>query len=571
MNILVVVCLFSLVAPAWALNRQAFTFPRYDLEARIEPWQQRLGVRGKIRLRNDSAAAQKDLVLQISSTLNWSAIALGGKSVQFLSQLYNSDIDHTGSLREAVVTLPESIPPQNSIELEVGYEGVIAQDSTRLVRMGVPLEQAKHSDWDRISNSFSIVRGIGYVAWYPIATEAVGLGEGNTVFREVGRWKRRQSESEMDIRFCLLKQSAMPMALMNDGASAPGESSTIAASAGETFGCSSHLFSPLGFSVPTFAVGDYREKKRPEMDLYYLPGNESSANDYALAIQETAPVVKSWFEASQETTQSKPLEAELPETGASPFAAGNLLLLPLSASDAVLILSAVEQLTQSMVASPRAWIFEGLPRYAQVNYLELRRGREAAMRYLENHRSALVETEKQAAAEHSLLDANDELYIQAKAMYVWWMLKDMLGENTLHAALRKYRADDDRQPHYLQQLIASESHRDLGWFFDDWVYHDRGLPDFHIVSVYSHPQANAAYMVTVMIENRGGAAAEVPVTVHFSGGERTERLMVRNGAKASVRILAAAAPREVTVNDGSVPELGVSNHSYQFSSSSEQK
>jgi hypothetical protein len=571
MNILVVVCLFSLVAPAWALNRQAFTFTRYDLEARIEPWQQRLGVRGKIRLRNDSAAAQKDLVLQISSTLNWSAIALGGKSVQFLSQLYNSDIDHTGSLREAVVTLPESIPPQNSIELEVGYEGVIAQDSTRLVRMGVPLEQAKHSDWDRISNSFSIVRGIGYVAWYPIATEAVGLGEGNTVFREVGRWKRRQSESEMDIRFCLLKQSAMPMALMNDGASAQGESSTIAASAGETFGCSSHLFSPLGFSVPTFAVGDYREKKRPEMDLYYLPGNESSANDYALAIQETAPVVKSWFEASQETTQSKPLEAELPETGASPFAAGNLLLLPLSASDAVLILSAVEQLTQSMVASPRAWIFEGLPRYAQVNYLELRRGREAAMRYLENHRSALVETEKQAAAEHSLLDANDELYIQAKAMYVWWMLKDMLGENTLHAALRKYRADDDRQPHYLQQLIASESHRDLGWFFDDWVYHDRGLPDFHIVSVYSHPQANAAYMVTVMIENRGGAAAEVPVTVHFSGGERTERLMVRNGAKASVRILAAAAPREVTVNDGSVPELGVSNHSYQFSSSSEQK
>ena len=312
MNIVAVVCWFSLVAPAWALNRQAFTFTRYDLEAKIEPWQQRLGVRGKIRLRNDSRAAEKNLVLQISSSLNWSSIALGGKSVQFLSQLYNSDIDHTGSLREAVVTLPQSIPPQNSIELEVGYEGVIPQDSTRLVRMGVPVEAAQRSDWDRISNAFSIVRGIGYVAWYPIATEAVLLAEGNTVFREVGRWKRRQSDSEMNIRFCLLKQSPMPLALMNDGASSPGASSSTAASAAETFGCGSHLFSPLGFTVPTFAVGDYREKKKVEMDLYYLPGNESSANDYALAIEETAPVVRSWFEANQETTHSKPLEVELP-------------------------------------------------------------------------------------------------------------------------------------------------------------------------------------------------------------------------------------------------------------------
>ena len=568
MNIVAVVCWFSLVAPAWALNRQAFTFTRYDLEAKIEPWQQRLGVRGKIRLRNDSRAAEKNLVLQISSSLNWSSIALGGKSVQFLSQLYNSDIDHTGSLREAVVTLPQSIPPQNSIELEVGYEGVIPQDSTRLVRMGVPVEAAQRSDWDRISNAFSIVRGIGYVAWYPIATEAVLLAEGNTVFREVGRWKRRQSDSEMNIRFCLLKQSPMPLALMNDGASSPGASSSTAASAAETFGCGSHLFSPLGFTVPTFAVGDYREKKKVEMDLYYLPGNESSANDYALAIEETAPVVRSWFEANQETTHSKPLEVELPETGASPFAAGNMLLLPLSATDAVLILSAVEQLTQSIVASPRAWIFEGLPGYAQVNYLELRRGREAAMRYLENHRSALVETEKQAAArkpepaEHSLLAANDELYIQAKAMYVWWMLKDMLGRLPVDA-LVSYRAAEDQEITYLERLIEKTSQRDLQWFFDDWVYHDRGLPDFRIDSVFSSPIATGGFLVTVAVENLGNAGAEVPVTLEVDGTQISKRLEVRAKSKASIRIPAPSPPQQVTLNDGSVPESNPGDHIYK--------
>jgi len=49
-----ILCIFC----AWgvnalALDREAFTFTQYDLSVRLEPDQQRLGVRGKITLRND--------------------------------------------------------------------------------------------------------------------------------------------------------------------------------------------------------------------------------------------------------------------------------------------------------------------------------------------------------------------------------------------------------------------------------------------------------------------------------------------------------------------------------------
>ncbi len=54
--------------PAFAIDREAFTFTKYDLDARIERDQQRLGVRGRLTLRNDSNAPQKIAVLQISST-----------------------------------------------------------------------------------------------------------------------------------------------------------------------------------------------------------------------------------------------------------------------------------------------------------------------------------------------------------------------------------------------------------------------------------------------------------------------------------------------------------------------
>jgi hypothetical protein len=68
-GVLCVLCGF--VVCAAAIDREAFTFTSYDLDVRIEPEQQRLGVRGKIVLRNDSASPQKNLSLQISSTLDW--------------------------------------------------------------------------------------------------------------------------------------------------------------------------------------------------------------------------------------------------------------------------------------------------------------------------------------------------------------------------------------------------------------------------------------------------------------------------------------------------------------------
>jgi aminopeptidase N len=153
-------------------------------------------------------------------------------------------------------------------------------------------------------------------------------------------------------------------------------------------------------------------------------------------------------------------------------------------------------------------------------------------------------------------------------MNVWWMLRDLVGEAALHAALHNYKAADDKDAYYMQKLIEAQAHHDLAWFFDDWVYRDRGLPDFRIVSVYPRQLVTGGYMVTVMVENLGDAAAEVPVTLHIQGNEATERLMVPGKSKASVRIQSAVIPQLVTVNDGSVPESDVSNNSYKVDAAS---
>ncbi|HMJ22102.1 MAG TPA: hypothetical protein VK513_09340, partial [Terriglobales bacterium] len=131
MKCLRVLCVvYGLLVPAYAIDREAFTFTNYNLDVQIEPEQQRLAVRGRVTLRNDSPAPQKSLSLQISSTLDWRSIRLDGKPVQFVSQPYTSDIDHTGELSEALVTLPQDVPPKATVELEVGYEGILPLNAT---------------------------------------------------------------------------------------------------------------------------------------------------------------------------------------------------------------------------------------------------------------------------------------------------------------------------------------------------------------------------------------------------------------------------------------------------------
>jgi hypothetical protein len=116
----------------------------------------------------------------------------------------------------------------------------------------------------------------------------------------------------------------------------------------------------------------------------------------------------------------------------------------------------------------------------------------------------------------------------------------------------------------MQKLLESAAHRDLQWFFDDWVYHDRALPDFRIDSVYASKLATGGYMVTVTVENLGGAAAETPITLLLKTGDASGRLTVAAKSKASLRIETPSLPQEAIVNDGSVPERDTSNNEYKL-------
>ena len=549
------------VLHVFSLDREAFSIPKYDLRAQIEPEQHRLGVRGRITLRNDTAAPQKIAVLQISSSLDWRSIKAGDTALQFVRQPFTSDIDHTGSLSEAIVTLPREVAPHATIDLAIAYEGVIVLDATRLTRIGAPEDAAKSTDWDQIGPDFTAVRGAGYVAWYPIATDVANLSEGDSLFEVLARWKVRQAGATAHLLIEVSRDSGAGPArlIVDDSSCAPvlkenGEAQLLQSD------CN---FRSLGALVPSFVVGEYGQVDRPSITVYNLRTHATAAEAYAEATEKAAPLIAEWFGRESE----KAITADLPDANAASFEAGAFRFTPLGVESKVVGLAAAHQLTHASFSSPRPWIEEGLAHFAQALYLEQERGRQAALDYMGAHRSALKALEAPEAlqkpddeANRSLIKTfNEELY-RSKSMCVWWMLRDMLGDAALKKAIASYKPEQDKDPSYMPRLITAQTQRDLEWFFDDWVYRDHGLPDFRVESAFARKTMTDAYTLTITLENLGTAGAEVPVIVTSAHGEVTKRIEVRAKSKTTVRVEMPALPQEILVNDGSVPESDTTNN-----------
>src|SRR5208282_4145349 len=98
------------------------------------------------------------------------------------------------------------------------------------------------------------------------------------------------------------------------------------------------------------------------------------------------------------------------------------------------------------------------------------------------------------------------VYYRTKATYVFWMLRDVVGDPTLSAALRAYNPAADVSLGYGRDTAASPfqklleqagSRADLSWFFADWVNADKGLPDLSIASAFPVPEESGNWIVTV--------------------------------------------------------------------------
>jgi hypothetical protein len=554
-------------------ERQAVTFTAFDIDVRLHTAEQHIAVRALITVRNDGKTPLARIPLQISSSLNWERIRVLGRDVTFPVATLNSDADHTGQLHEAAVALDQPLAPGTAIQLDVTYSGTLAQNAQRLLAIGTPKDVALHSDWDSIGVSFTGLRGFGNVVWYPVSSVPVILGDGARLFDEMGEHKLRLAGAEFRLRLTVeFPHGNAPTVALINGHLAPLAVTSVDSVGPEIASIATATLenSTLGFEAPSLFVADRTPHAATNTTLWTLPSDETAAQSWATATTTVTPFLQSWL---GQRPRSQLVVLDLPDPEDAPFETGALLATSIRmATPDQLEGILAHALTHAWMQSPRAWLSEGVAHFMGTLWVERQRGRQAALESLEASRTALALAEPTSpgqSAGQPLAQAISPIYYRTKAAYVLWMLRDVVSDATLSAALRAYNPAQDRSLGYGRDngpspfealLEQAGTRRDLSWFFADWVNADKGLPDLTIDSVFPTAAQSGNWLVTVNLSNAGYASAEVPVTVRSDTNTVTQRVLVPAHGKAIQRLLILGKPTEVQVNDGTVPETQASVH-----------
>lgn len=547
-------------------ERAAVVITAWDLDVHLSPSKQSMEAHARVTLHNAGASSLAKIPLQLSSALNFETIGLRGTRLAFSQTTLASDADHTGNLNEAAIRLSQPLASQASLTLDVDYGGAIPLTAQRLTAIGAPDSTAQASDWDRISEDFTGLRGFGNVVWYPVSSLPVALADGAKLIHEIGRQKLLDQDATASLRITDEFFGAAPNAAILNGhyvhldnpasmptASFPG---IITASLPAT---------RLGFETPSLFLARRDETQGNGLRVLATKADSGTAARYIEAAGLIEPLVQTWLGARSRNDQgSSATLLDLPENDDAPAESGSLLAAPLVNDDAQHLAPAIIlALAHGAFWSPRAWLNEGVAGFLGTLWIESQQGRTAAIENLNAGREALALDEPASPGEGSgqdLIHSVSDAFYRTKAMYVLWMLRDIAGDKALATALQAYDPAQDTTPNYFEQLLERASSKDLRWFFDDWVYHDAGLPDLSIAAVYPNHVGRQQVVVAIDLVNDGYASVEVPVIVKGVDGSVTDRVRVPAHGRVTHRITFQENPTEVDVNDGTVPEVESNIH-----------
>jgi hypothetical protein len=579
-------------------NRNALTITSYDLDARFTPASAGIAVRALLHVRNDGSAPLKHLALQVSSTLIWRSVTLVDGSVRtpvpFAQHLIDTDADHTGKASEVLLTLPSALPRGSELIFDTLYSGTLAQSGERLLRLGASADIASHSDWDSVGPEQIALRGFGNVLWYPVASAQLFLGDGAQLTEAVGRMKLREAAAKVTLHVSVESVGEPPVAVYFCGrrvALNPLVDDTSQRVADATTLSSADLpAEAIGFrtlSLFTVAEPEALDATLPDGTTYLLAlegADAATQQSLAAAARRVAPLLTAWLGVTPLTALT------LLDHPGQPFEDGPLLVAPLAALSRSPEEALVHGLTHAWMLTGQPWIDEGLATFLSLKWTEREHGRDAAMSQYADliqpllvaepalhaepaqpHDAAMDAPPADVAGGQALPAATTELYFRRKATAVFFMLDEMIGDDALQQSLQQMRArpaDPVPSNAFAEAFLASldkTSGKDLGWFFNDWVLHDKGLPDLSLVEVRAAPLPAApghsgGWIVAITSANAGGAGAEVPLTVHDSGFEKTVRVFVPAFGRVTTRVVVESMPTSVVLNDGSVPEQQTTTH-----------
>ena len=554
-------------------ERKSLVVTALDLDVRLHTLAQQIAVRALVTVRNTGASPMLRIPLQISSSLNWDRIRVAGRDVSGAIATINSDADHTGQLHEALVPLAEPLAPGADLQFDVTYSGAIAANARRLLSVGTPEDSASHSDWDEISPSFTGLRGFGNVAWYPVVSIPVIIGDGARLFDEIGRQKLLATGTSFRLRLTAeFPHGQAPTIAAIDGNAVPLKVVDSEAATSDLPGIATGDTGPttLTFEAPSLFVATGAAHPGTHLTVYTRSEDEPAAQNWLTAATNVSSMIERWLGPTPRTQLSV---VDLPDPEDVPWESGPLLAIPIrGASSDELAPILAHAMTHAWMSPNPYWLNEGTANFMGTVWDDHLHHRDQALGTLEAGRPALALAEPPSPGEgvgQPLAHAISPVYYRTKAAYILWMLRDLVGDDALGAALRACNSaaasstitvGSDPSTKFQTALMTAAPSANLKWLFADWIDADHGLPDLTVDKVFPNAVQSGNWLVSVTISNAGYAPVQVPVTVRSATNTTTERVFIPSRGTVTPRLLVQGKPTEAQVNDGTVPETQASLH-----------
>ena len=186
----------------------------------------------------------------------------------------------------------------------------------------------------------------------------------------------------------------------------------------------------LGYTSPSLFLVARTKREDGAVAVYARQEDIESAQAYMSAAAMVAPLLRSWLGAQPKGVLNI---VDLPEAGDDAFEDGTVLFANVHSTEPEKLTGTmVHSLTHAYFQSPYPWLQEGVASFMASLWVEKQSGRDSAMEQLDNSRGALSLGDN---GESALLVAREPVYYRTKATYVFWMLRDVAGEDALAKAL----------------------------------------------------------------------------------------------------------------------------------------
>ena len=196
-------------------------------------------------------------------------------------------------------------------------------------------------------------------------------------------------------------------------------------------------------------------------------------------------------------------------------------------------------MTHAWMAPSPYWLNEGTANFMGTLWDDHQHHRDQALGTLEAGRQALALEEPSSpgdGAGQPLARATRPVYYRTKATYILWMLRDLVGDDALAAALqafergfpgnlRRMQAPIHRKL-FRQALKTAAPGKNLSGSSPIGSTPTTVCPDLTVDKVFPNAVQSGNWLVSVTISNAGYAAAEVPVIVRSETNKTTERVLI---------------------------------------------